>query len=183
MRIPKLLAVIFTTAFISNHLLAQQTHPPGNLLHVHRQNAPTNPLDSILGTAQTTKRRDLPLTAAMAEHHLQTMREHLQTVESVTTALGNKDYETALKSAKSLASSSDTTSQCDAMGAAAPGFSALGQTLHKKADSLAQRISERDLTQSLKALGDTLKTCTSCHSTYQHRIVSDEEFRKLTKPK
>ncbi|MGE3975857.1 MAG: hypothetical protein AB7F59_15135 [Bdellovibrionales bacterium] len=67
------------------------------------------------------------------------------------------------------------------MGATAPGFSSLGMSLHQKADEMVGRLKLKDITGSIKALGTTLQTCTACHTTYQHKIVSAEEFRKLTK--
>ncbi len=160
---------------------AQETHPPGNMIHFQKLEAAKDPLQSILGFSYMGSRRDLPVTPAMAEHHLQMMREHLESIQKVTAALAEKNFDQALLAAQSLVSSSSTTAQCNAMGSAAPGFSAMGLKLHSQADLMIVSIKNRNLIPALKQLGSTLQTCTSCHASYRHKIVTEEQFRNLNK--
>ncbi|RLA62819.1 MAG: hypothetical protein DRQ89_08410 [Epsilonproteobacteria bacterium] len=124
------------------------------------------------------KRRPVKMTAEMSKHQLKNMRDHLEAIASIVSALAIKDFEKMQKESVRLASSPKMKMMCNNMGKATPGFTEMGLVLHSTADKLVHAAKKKDYDLFVKKLGATLRTCTSCHSTFKQEIVSQEEFHK-----
>lgn len=124
-------------------------------------------------------RTPLPMTAMMSAHQLSMMRDHLEAVQAIVQAMGTKNYKAMEEASKRLASSPQMTMMCNHMGKGSSGYPEMGLALHKAADRLVVDAKNKNYQQFVKNLGTTLKTCTSCHSTYRQKIISEEEFNKL----
>jgi hypothetical protein len=134
-------------------------NPP--LAH-HEATAPAKNLDP---------RTPLPLTAMMAVHQKQEMRDHLRVVQEITAALGKDDFAAIARSAARIGWSEQQAAMCKHMGAGAAGFAEVGEHFHKTADTIADAARRRDRTAVITALDATLQTCTGCHETYRQDIV------------
>lgn len=125
--------------------------------------------------------RPLYLTAQMQSHHKEMMKSHLVVIQQVTQHLASSSFELALKAATPLGYSKSEAKHCSNMGAATPGFFDLGIGMHKAADQMIAAIEKKDLAKSLHGLAGTLRTCTTCHQTFHHQVVSQDEFNRLAK--
>lgn len=135
--------------------------------------APANNLDP---------RTPVPLTAMMAVHQKQEMRDHLRVVEEITAALGKDDFAAIAKSAARIGWSEQQAAMCKHMGAGAPGFTEVGEHFHKTADTIVDAARRRDRTAVITALDATLQTCTGCHETYRQDIVEASALEKAGGP-
>lgn len=123
--------------------------------------------------ANLDSRTPVPLTAMMATHQKQQMRDHLRAVEEITSALATSDFDAIAKSAARIGWSDQQAMMCKHMGAGAPGFAEVGEHFHKTADTIAEAARQRDSAGVAAALGATLQTCTGCHETYRQEIVEE----------
>ena len=123
-------------------------------------------------------RTPLPLTAMMANHQKQEMRDHLRVVQEITAALTKDDFDAVAKSASRIGWSDQQAMMCKHMGAGAPGFAEVGEHFHKTADTIVDAAKRRDRAGVTAALDATLRTCVGCHDTYRQEIVDDASFSK-----
>lgn len=130
-------------------------------------------------SANLDARTPLPLTAMMANHQKQEMRDHLRVVQEITTALAKDDFDAITKSAARISWSEQQAMMCKHMGAGAPGFAEMGEHFHKTADTIVDAAKRRDRAGVAAALGATLQTCTGCHDTYRQEIVDEPAFAKM----
>jgi cytochrome c556 len=121
-------------------------------------------------------RTPLPLTAMMANHQKQEMRDHLRVIQEITVALGQDDFDAILASASRITWSDQQAAMCEHMGAGAPGFADRGEQFHRTADGIAEAARRRDHAGVEVAVGATLATCVGCHETYRQEIVDDDTF-------
>lgn len=124
------------------------------------------------------KRRPVKMTEEMAEHQLKNMRDHLESITAIVVAMGTRDFKKMEKESTRLASSPKMKLMCENMGKATPGFTQMGLVLHSTADKLVHAAKKKDYGLFVKKLGATLRTCTSCHSAFKQKIVSQEELHK-----
>jgi cytochrome c556 len=141
------------------------TPPPA-----HHEGAPGKMMDS---------RTPVPLTAMMATHQKQEMRDHLRVIQEITTALATDDFDAITKSASRIGWSEQQAAMCKHMGAGAPGFAAVGENFHHSADGIIAAARKRDHAAVTSAVGATLATCVGCHESYRQDIVDDAAFAKL----
>ena len=128
--------------------------------------------------ASMDSRTPLPLTAMMANHQKQEMRDHLRVVQEITAALAKDDFDAIGKSAARIGWSDQQAMMCKHMGAGAPGFSEVGEHFHKTADTIAEAAKRHDHAGVTAALDATLRTCVGCHDTYRQEIVDEATFTK-----
>jgi cytochrome c556 len=150
-----------------------QTEPPAP-----PATAPQAAAASGAAAASLDGRKPLPLTAMMANHQLQEMRDHLQVVQEIAIALGKDDFDAIATSAARIAWSDKQAMMCKHMGAGAPGFTELGEHFHRTADGIVAAAKKRDRAAVATALGTTLETCVGCHATYRQQIVDEPAFAK-----
>ncbi len=124
-------------------------------------------------------RTPLPLTAMMADHQKQEMRDHLRVIQEVTIALSEENFDAIVASAARIGWSDQQAAMCKHMGAGAPGFAERGEQFHHTADGIAEAARQHDHAGVEAALGATLATCTGCHETYRQQIVDDAAFTDL----
>jgi cytochrome c556 len=151
---------------------ASSAEPAARQPPVHHEAAvPANAMDS---------RTPVPLTAMMATHQKQEMRDHLRVVQEVVAALGKDDFEMIAKSATRIGWSEQQAAMCKHMGAGAPGFAEVGEHFHKTADQITEAARRNDRAGVVTALGATLQTCTGCHETYRQEIVDAATLDKAS---
>jgi cytochrome c556 len=143
---------------------------------------PAHPMTVPAGSAASVEldgRTPLPLTAMMANHQKQEMRDHLKVVQEITTALGKEDFDAIAVSAARITWSEKEAMMCKHMGAGAPSFVAVAENFHRTADRIVEAAKRRDRAGVATALGATLETCVGCHATYRQQIVDDHAFAKF----
>lgn len=121
-------------------------------------------------------RKPVPLLPMMAHHQKQNMRDHLVAVQEIVAALAKDDFDAAAKAAGRIGFSEKMGMMCQHMGAGAPGFTERALAFHHSADGITKAAHEKDRAATLRALGDTLSTCTSCHATYKQAIVDEAGY-------
>jgi len=179
MIIPRQLAFGFTIAVLAGCSRTSpeakpQAEPPAQQATA-AQSAPA----SVATAANLDGRAPVPLTAMMANHQKQEMRDHLQVVQEITIALGKDDFDAIATSAARIAWSDKQAMMCKHMGAGAPGFTEMGERFHHTADGIVAAAKKRDRAGVATALGTTLETCVGCHATYRQEIVDEQAFSKL----
>lgn len=150
-----------------------QAEPPAE-----QATAPHAAPASVAVAASLDGRKPLPLTAMMANHQKQEMRDHLQVVQEIAIALGKDDFDAIATSAARIAWSDKQAMMCKHMGAGVPGFTELGEHFHRTADGIVAAAKKRDRAGVASALGTTLETCVGCHATYRQDIVDEHTFAK-----
>lgn len=118
------------------------------------------------------RRAPVPLLAMMANHQKQNMREHLVAVQEIVAAAAASDFSAVESAARRIGYSEQMGRMCNHMGAAAPGFSERALAFHHTADTIASAARQRDLPGVLRALGETLSSCTSCHAAFKQQVVA-----------
>lgn len=127
------------------------------------------------------RRTPVPLLPMMANHQKQNMRDHLLVVQEIVAAVAAKDFDAVQGSVSRIGYSEQMGQMCEHMGAGAPGFTELALKFHHGADQIGEAAKKQDSEAVLKALGNTLATCTTCHQTYKQRVVDDTAWATRTK--
>jgi hypothetical protein len=117
-------------------------------------------------------RAPVPLLPMMANHQKQNMREHLAAVQQIVAAAGVSDFSAIEDAARRIGYSEPMAQMCNHLGAAAPGFTDRALAFHHTADRIASAAREHDLPAVLRALGETLSSCTGCHAAFKQQIVA-----------
>ena len=125
-------------------------------------------------------RTPLPLTAMMAEHQKQNMRDHLAAVQEIVAALAADDMSAVEKAARRIGYSDSMAQMCQHMGAGAPGFTDMALTFHRTADTIADAAQRGDRRAAITALAATLSTCVGCHAVYRQQVVDEATWQRLT---
>ena len=125
------------------------------------------------------RRTPVPLLPMMANHQKQNMRDHLLVVQEIIAAVAAKDFDAVQSSVSRIGYSEQMGRMCEHMGAGAPGFTELALQFHHTADRIGDAARAHDSDGTLKALGDTLAMCTSCHRTYRQQVVDDAAWTTL----
>jgi cytochrome c556 len=139
--------------------------------------APSAPMSHH--AAQSDQRRPLRLTAMMAAHQKRNMREHLVAVQEIVAALGINDWPRVEAAARKIGYNQQMGRMCNMMGAATPGFTPMALNFHHSADRIADAAKRHDRQAALRALGDTLTTCTGCHATFRQEVVDQQIWQRL----
>jgi hypothetical protein len=141
--------------------------------------APAHPAQAALDAMD--KRTPVPLLPMMANHQKQNMRDHLVAVQEIVSALATKDFAGIEKSAGRIGFSEQMGQMCTHMGAGAPGFTEQALDFHHTADKIGDAAKKHDSDAVMKALTDTLTTCTSCHAMFKQQVVDDATWTAATK--
>ena len=140
--------------------------------------APAQPAQAALDAMD--KRTPVPLLPMMANHQKQNMRDHLVAVQEIVSALATRDYAAVEKAAVRIGYSEQMGRMCTHMGAGAPGFTAQALSFHHTADKIGDAAKKQDADAVLKALGETLATCTTCHAAFKQQVVDDATWTAAT---
>jgi hypothetical protein len=122
----------------------------------------------------------VPLLPVMANHQMQSMRDHLRAVQEIVLAAGRDDFAAIEKAASRVGYSPQMGQMCTHMGAGAKGFTEQALAFHHTADSIGAAARQRDRAAIMAALGSTLQACTGCHETYRQHIVDEATWTRLT---
>jgi hypothetical protein len=125
-------------------------------------------------------RRPVPLLPMMADHQKQNMREHLSVVQEIVAGVVADDLAAVERAAGRIGYSAQMNQMCTQMGAGAPGFTEQALEFHRMADTIADAAKKHDRDGALRALSNTLKTCTACHATWKQQVVDDATWTRLT---
>ncbi len=117
-------------------------------------------------------RKPVPMTAMMAEHHKQEMRDHLQVIQEIVAGLGHDDFAAIEKAATRIGWNEREAAMCKHMGAGAPGFAEFGERFHHTADKIVDAARAKDRAGVVTALDATLQACTQCHAMFKQQVVS-----------
>jgi len=117
------------------------------------------------------KRAPVPLLPEMANHQKENMRDHLLVVQQVVLGLAAHDFDAIAEAGKRSGFSEQMGQMCTHMGAGAPGFKDQAFKFHHTADTIADAARQHDEAGVIKALGDTLQTCTGCHANYRQAVM------------
>lgn len=123
----------------------------------------------------------VPLVPMMANHQKQNMRDHLTAVQEIVIGVGAKDFDAIERAAGRIGYSEQMGVMCNHMGAGAPGFTEQALLFHHTADKISHAAGAHDMPGVLGALGETLVTCTGCHSVFKQQVVDDTTWAALTK--
>jgi hypothetical protein len=52
---------------------------------------------------------------------------------------------------------------------------------HVTADTIIEAAKRKDMAGTLKALNDTIRTCTACHDRFRQEVVTEQQWQDLTK--
>jgi hypothetical protein len=137
--------------------------------------APSSP-SAHLVLDQMDQRTPVPLLPMMAHHQKENMRDHLVAVQEIIAGLSVKDFEAVRVSAGRIGYSERMGRMCEHMGSGAPGFTPLSLKFHHTADTIGEAAKNGDADGVLKALGNTLTVCTSCHQTFKQQLVGHAEW-------
>lgn len=125
-------------------------------------------------------RKPLPLTAMMADHQKQNMRDHLAAIQAIVAGVGREDMDAVATAAGRIGSSGTMEQMCGHLGAAEPGFTPLALDFHRTADTIAEAARRGNRASVLAALDRTLQKCVACHATYRQEIVDQETWDRLS---
>jgi cytochrome c556 len=155
------LFLIITTLFMNNSF-AQMDH------------------NMMSSSMSSDTRKPLPLTAMMAEHQKQNMREHLEAIRDLTAAFVSKNFKKIEEAGRKLGTSPQMKMMCDHMGKGAPGFTEMALKMHSEADKIVFAAQKKDFNGAMVATNRTLQSCTSCHAVFKQEILSEEDWKKRT---
>lgn len=135
--------------------------------HHRRQHQVMQP-DAMHTTAPDT-RTALGLSPAAREGLLQTMREHLEAIQAIVSALAAGDYDGAATIAREELgfAKHHQAMQREQNAAFPPRYQELAMAHHRAADDLADVIAGRDMPAILQSLERTIAPCTACHQEYK----------------
>ena len=166
--------------------LGCQTKPDAPALPAASATSSTPPPQAGATRAQAAldsmdQRSPVPLLPMMANHQKANMRDHLLAVQEIVAALGTMDFAAIEKSAGRMGYSQQMGQMCTHMGAGAPGFTERALSFHHTADKIGDAARKRDSNAVMKALTDTLATCTSCHAMFKQEVVDEATWTATTK--
>jgi hypothetical protein len=135
------------------------------------------PLEEL---AAMDPRQPVPLQPMMAWHQKQNMMEHLSAIQRIIGAAASEDWEGVAAASALIESSPRMQRMCQHMGAGAEGFTELALDFHERADEIGIAAQAEDKTAILEATSNTLKACTSCHSSYRQEVVNAATWQERT---
>jgi len=121
--------------------------------------------------ANADNRLLVKLPAPMQEHMLANMRDHLRTLDQINRALAAGRWNDAADIAeRRLGVSSLAAHGAEHMAPYMPQpMQAIGTAMHRAATDFAVHVTEGDLRQSVRQLGEVTRQCVACHAAYRIR--------------
>jgi hypothetical protein len=115
------------------------------------------------------QRNALDLPPAVRNGLNQTMREHLEALEAIVSALARGDYKQGAEIAhEALGFPKHHEAMERERGANFPKrYQDLAIDHHQKAEELAKAISSKEMKNIFSALDQTIKACNACHRTFK----------------
>lgn len=153
-------------------LSAVAVEPVHHHHHQHMQNDHTAPPAAATAALDAT-RTPVTFPAALKEHTLANMRDHLRALAEIQGHLAAGEYEAAADVAEQrLGMSSLARHGAHEVGQYMPaGMQAAGLTMHRSASRFAvvaqDAAVDQTLAQPLAALHELTQACVACHSAYR----------------
>jgi hypothetical protein len=122
-------------------------------------------------------RQPVPLQPMMAWHQKQNMMEHLVAIQRITDGLAREDWEEVASASALIESSPQMQQMCQHMGAGAEGFTEMALDFHRRADAIGEAARAHDRAAVLRAMSNTLRSCTGCHAAFRQEIVDPTTWR------
>lgn len=111
-------------------------------------------------------RTSLNLPPAMKQHQLANMRNHLDALRRIISAISTEQFEQASKIAsQELGLTKQMEAMCNQFKN--ESFKEIGMSFHKSGDDLATVLKGGDMQKSLQALNTTMSYCVNCHAAYK----------------
>lgn len=177
MKLTRKTAIVVCTLFLAAGTAL--LYAPAGAREDATSSAPPPQTPPVGGHEAFDTRTPLPLTAMMAEHQKQNMRDHLAAVQEIVAALAVDDMLAVEKAAARIGYSDTMAQMCQHMGAGAPGFSEMALTFHRTADTIADAARGGDRKAVATALAATLSTCVGCHAAYRQQVVDEATWHRL----
>src|SRR3989304_2378899 len=112
--------------------------------------------------------------AFAAEHdhmHKKMMRQHMDTLSEITSALAKNDLNKAAEIAKDkLGWNEEEEKRCSIVEkmTGEPDFTKMGKAVHLKADELADAAKAGNRDMAISAMSELIKNCNACHNRFRH---------------
>ena len=128
-------------------------------------------LVDVSGAAEQDARQLVKLPKMMQAHMLGSMRDHLQTIHEIQTALAKGESDRAADIAEArLGMSSLVAHNASHMAPYMPkAMQETGTEMHHAASRFALTAKEGDLTRTLGDLAKVTQQCVACHAAYRIR--------------
>lgn len=123
------------------------------------------------GGPKPDNRTELKIPAPMKVMQKGMMRQHMDTVAEITTALAVNDLNKAAEVAKSkLGWNPDEEKHCSMVEkmTGEADFTSFGKSVHMKADELADAAKAGNRDKALTALAELITNCNACHKKFRH---------------
>ena len=123
------------------------------------------------GGPKPDNRTELKIPAPMKVMQKGMMRQHMDTVAEITTALAVNDLNKAAEVAKSkLGWNPEEEKRCSMVEkmTGEADFTTFGKAVHQKADELADAAKAGNRDKALTALAELITNCNNCHKKFRH---------------
>lgn len=132
-------------------------------------------LVATVATADTATNADSRNAIAVDAHAraklLAEMRAHLVNVQALLEALSKGDMKGATQAARASGVQSASESADDIIAHLPSGFTALGMSMHRDFDRIADMAARGSDAQTLlRQVAVTMQKCVVCHTTYKFRV-------------
>lgn len=116
------------------------------------------------GVIDTRIKLDIP--EDMKRHQLANMREHVQAVQTIIGLIAEGNFENASRVAYTkLGLTPEMQAMCGSFNN--EKFEELGLAFHRSGDNLGETLKTGNVSDSLRALSQTMQFCVSCHATFR----------------
>jgi cytochrome c556 len=136
-----------------------------------------------VAAADTAMKSDSRIVMTVDAHAktelLAEMRAHLVNVQKLLEALSHNDLQGVARAARASGVASATETADELIGRLPQGFVALGLSMHRDFDRIADRAAQGESADRLLATtAAVLQKCVACHTTYQLRIGQADPVRR-----
>lgn len=123
------------------------------------------------GGPKPDERIELNIPAPMKTMQKGMMRQHMDTISEITSAIAVNDLNKASAVAKEkLGWNPDEEQRCNMVAdmTGQPDFIKFGKAVHMKADELADAAKAGNRDKALEHLSQLIKNCNACHEKFRH---------------
>jgi len=121
-------------------------------------------------------RQALLLESGERDLVLAEMRAFLESVQSITAAVGEQDSKRIAEAARKVGAAAQQAVPASLVGKLPLSFKKLGFDTHRKFDQLAMDADElEDPAYSLQQLSELMQNCVACHAAYRIDVVENPD--------
>jgi len=123
------------------------------------------------GESKANELVELKIPAPMKAMQKKMMRQHMDTLSEITSALAKNDLNKAAEIAKDkLGWNEEEEKRCSTVEkmTGEPDFTKLGKAVHLKADELADAAKAGNRDRAISAMSELINNCNACHNRFRH---------------